>query len=285
MGVSTSLSNSGFLGGESAGGASTWLANGDQVVSSETSDGASNYQVHVQLYSPQGAPIGPAFSETAPPISLFTAPVVAALADGSYEAVWMQQANYSSHLIAEHFTAQGAAAGQATLATYGGFSVIGSSGYAAAGLADGGFAAAWTVQDAMTGGPAQVYAEEFTAAGAPVGGATLLGTAASPNQAPTIDAEADGHYVVSWTSPTGPAHETFMDPAPSVASTSPTSASLPSAGQADADLTGAGWGGHAGGLDGLSAVHPFASAAADLAEASHVIAGGLHPHGLTAGFL
>ena len=178
MGVSISLANgSNVIVDETPqGGAVTWLPNGDQVVSSETSSGNSNYQVHVQLYSPQGAPIGPAFSETAPPVSLFTAPVVAGLADGSYEAAWVQQGNYASHLLAEHFTAQGTAAGQATLATTSGFSVIGSSGYAVAGLADGGFAAAWTVQDTLnSGSPAQVWAEAFTASGAPVGSATLLG--------------------------------------------------------------------------------------------------------------
>src|SRR5947209_5633893 len=99
MGDSTSLANgSNVMVDETPqDGAVTWLPNGDQVVSSRTSNGASNYQVHVQLYSPQGAPIGPAFSQTAPPISMFTAPVVASLADGSYEAAWVQQANYASH--------------------------------------------------------------------------------------------------------------------------------------------------------------------------------------------
>ena len=257
-----------------AGGATTWLPNGDHVVSSETSNGASNYQVHVQLYSPQGAPIGPAFSETAAPISLFTAPVVAGLADGSYEAAWVEQANYASHLLVEHFTAQGNAAGQATLATYGGFSVIGSSGYALAGLADGGFAAAWTVQD--NGSPTQVYAEEFTASGAPVGSATLLGTAASAKQAPVIDAESDGHYVVSWISPSGPEHQAFMDPATVAAATPAPAPTLSPASikEAIADLGGAAVSGaETGGFtwpSAHSALHPLVSAA--IADASHAIA-------------
>ena len=270
MGVSISLANGSNISiyGPPQGDAVTWLPNGDQVVSSRTSSGNSNYQVHVQLYAPQGAPIGPAFSETAPPVSLFTAPVVASLADGSYEAAWVQQGNYASHLLVEHFTAQGTAAGQATLATTSGFSVIGSSGYAVAGLADSGFAAAWTVQDTLgSGSPAQVWAEAFTASGAPVGSATLLGTAASPNQAPVIDAESNGHYVVSWTSPSGPEHQAFMDPVPAPSFTQ----SLAQNGQAGADPSGAVADAHASGVEwaGLSALHPFASAAVALTNSIH----------------
>jgi hypothetical protein len=259
MGVAISQTNGSHLIGDetSQGRAVTWLPNGDQVVSSLTSNGESNYQVHVQLYSPQGAPIGPAFSETAPPISLFTAPVVASLTDGSYEAIWVQQGNYASQLLAEHFTAQGTADGQATLATASGLSVIGHSGYAVAGLADGGFAAAWTVQTVLDGGsPAQVWAEAFTASGAPVGSAALLGTAASPNQAPVIDADSDGHYVVSWNAPSGPAQQALMAPAESPA-LAPTH-SLAQSGQAGADL---------------SAPPPFASAADGLTDALHAAAG------------
>jgi hypothetical protein len=294
MGVSITFSvGSNVTGGQSiavagfsstSGGATTWLPDGDHVVSSETSNGASNYQVHVQLYSPQGAPIGPAFSETAPPITLFTAPVVAGLADGSYEAAWVEQANYASHLLVEHFTAQGTAAGQATLATYGGFSVIGGSSYALAGLADGGFAAAWMVLS--NGSPTQVYAEEFTASGAPVGSATLLGTAASANQAPVIDAEANGHYVVSWNSPSGPEHQDFMDPATVAAAIPAAPAStqgLASTSQSGADISGAVSGAAWGGVSWPSthtALHPLVSAA--VADAGHVIAS-LHA-GHTASF-
>jgi hypothetical protein len=249
-----------------ADGATTWLTNGDRVVSSQTSSGNSNYQVHVQLYSPQGAPIGPAFSETAPPVTLFTAPVVTGLADGSYEAAWVQQGNYASHLLAEHFTAHGTAAGQATLATYGGFSVIGSSGYAVAGLSDGDFVAAWTVQD-NSGSPPQVWAEAFTGSGAPVGSATPLGTAASPGQAPAIEAEANGHYVVSWNSPGGPEHQALTDQGAAAAAThSPAGADV-----SGAHSSGSEWG-------GLSALHPFAT------DPSHAMPG-LHAYAASFGFL
>ena len=269
MGVSISQSNgSKVIASETPqGGAVTSLPNGDHVVSSETSNGNSNYQIHVQLYSPQGAPIGPAFSKTAPPVSLFTAPVVAGLADGAYEAVWVQQSNYASHLLAEHFTAQGTAAGQATLATASGLSVIGNSGYALAGLADGGFAAAWTVQNVLnSGSPAQVWAEAFPASGAPVGSATQLGTAASPNQALMIEAESNGHYVVSWNSPSGPEHQVVMDPDP--ISAPPSTYGLAPSGPAGADLSGAVSAAPSSSVEppGLSALHPFASAAVALAE-------------------
>jgi hypothetical protein len=287
-----------------AGGASTWLANGDQVVSSQTSDGASNYQVHVQLYSPEGAPVGPAFAATAPPVSLFTAPVVASLADGSYEAAWVQQGNYSSHLTVEHFTTQGTAAGQTDLAVYGGFSAIGASGYALAGLANGDFAAAWTVQDALNGGPAQVWAEEFTASGAAVGSATLVGTAASPNPAPVIDAEANGAWVVSWTSPSGADHHAFGDPAPAASSSSTSTSSLMQigadiagavSGALSGALSGAASGSVSGGLSGvpssgpawesaLSSLHPFASGASSFAEAGHLLAGLHAAHAPSFGF-
>jgi hypothetical protein len=248
-------------------GVSTSLANGDHVASWRTSDGASDYQVHVQLYSPQGAPIGPAFSETAPPVSLFTAPVAAALTNDAYEAAWVQQSNYASQLLAEHFTAQGTAAGQATLAAYGGFSTIGAASYALAGLADGDFVAAWTVQDGLNGGPPQVWAETFTASGAPAGHAIELGTAASSGPAPVIEAEADGRYVVSWTSPSGPEREAFTEPgaAPWLMRSLAASGAAPAA--------------HAGGVAGAeahSAPHPFASAADSLTDPVHAAALNAH---------
>lgn len=272
------------------GGVTTLLPDGDYVVSSETSNGASDYTVHTQLYSAHGAPIGPAFAETAPPISLFTAPAVAGLSDSSYEAAWVQQGNYSSQLLVEHFSAQGEALGQATLADYGGFSVIGSSGYALAGMPDGDFVAAWTVQDASNAGsPAQVYAGEFTPSGSALGSATLLGTAASPNPAPVIETEANGHYVVSWNSPSGPESQAFADPAGSPpqelggAQGSPTNPVAPTLGTG-AHAGGAIW----GGSEWLSAhaglLHPLVAAAAGFAEAGHMSAG-LGGHGWGASFV
>jgi hypothetical protein len=256
------------------GGVVTRLPDGDYVVSSKTSSGNSNYQVHVQLYSPQGAPIGPAFSETAPPISLFTAPVVAGLTDGSYEAAWVQQSNYTSHLLAEHFTAQGTAAGQATLAIASGLSVIGSSGYALAGLSDDDFAAAWTVQNVSnSGAPGQVWAGAFTASGAPVGSATQLGPAASPNQALMIDADSNGHFVVSWTSPSGPEQQALSDAATAALAPSvPAGADLPGVPSSNFEQPEP------------SALHPFASAAHALTDPIHPAAG-LHAQAASFSFV
>lgn len=273
-----------------AGGVTTVLPDGDYVVSSETSNGASDYTVHTQLYSPHGAPIGPAFAATAPPISLFTAPAVTGLADGSYEAAWVQQANYSSQLLVEHFSAQGEALGQATLADYGGFSVIGRSGYALAGMPDGDFVAAWTVQDTSNAGsPAQVYAGEFTPSGSELGSATLLGSAASPNPAPGIETQANGHYVVSWTSPTGPESQAFADPAGSP----PQALGSVNTGHTGAVATPPVSTPHAGGAiwgasDWLPAhaglLHPLVAAVTGFAEAGHMGAA-LGGHGWGASFV
>jgi hypothetical protein len=197
----------------------TTLTNGDVVAGSETT-GPTSYQIAVQQFDASGAAVGPAFSETAPPVSLYLAPVVAPLGDGGYLAEWVQQGNYSSQLLAEQFTAQGAPVGQVTVAAYGGFSEVEAFGYAVAGLADGGWVSAWTVGSTLggSGGTNEVYEQQYDASGAPVGGAVELGTAASPDKAPVIDALSDGQFVVSWTSAAGPEHRVLDDPSGSTTS-------------------------------------------------------------------
>jgi hypothetical protein len=203
-----------------ADGASTVLPTGGSVTGSVQTVG-NQYQLIIQQHDANGNPDAPAFTLTAQPVTMFGAPNLAPLADGSYVAAYAVDGNYSASLYLERFSSTGTPLGQIAVAHYGGLVSLQPSDYAIAGLADGGFVAAWSVANGTPGASStpEAYAEEFTAAGVGLG-VVDLGHASS--QAPVIDALSDGHYVVSWTSDTGAAeHQAFSEAGASLGAQAP----------------------------------------------------------------
>ena len=106
-----------------------------------------------------------------------------------------------------------------------------------------------------------------------------------------IDAESNGHYVVSWTSPSGPEHQAFIDPAPAarlraLAHAEPGARTDTAGADLSGAISGAVAGHPASGFEraGLSALHPFASAAVALTNSTHM-ASGLHAQATSFSFV
>lgn len=157
--------------------------------------------VFAQLYDASGAKVGAAFQVNTIVDLDQTSPHVAALADGgfvvSYATAFDREfTDDPLTLHTQRFDANGARVGAETafapdnLSNYGGAAV--------AALADGGHVVAYTALDANLQG---VYLQRFNAAGAVVGGPTLVNSAQTGGQGgPGLTALTDGGLLVSWVS-------------------------------------------------------------------------------------
>jgi len=161
--------------------------------------------LHVQRYDAAGNPIGTEFVSNAG-IDLLSEVTIAPVA-GGYIVGYIDTFNYSASLVVQRFTADGTFLGTTKPAQYGGISV-GITGQSIAGLPDGGFVSSWTGNVDQT---SLVYAAEFSANGALVGSVHTLGTPGNSASSPQIDVFLDGHYVINWTSPSGPAQSTYTE--------------------------------------------------------------------------
>lgn len=125
---------------------------------------------------------------------------VAALADGGFVVTWAYADpfnNQGNFIYGQRFGADGAPAGAE-------FQVNSDTSYnkdmpSVAGLADGGFAVAWTSYG-QDGSGAGVYGQRYAAAGTPAGGEFRVNaTTAGDQTGPVVAGLADGSYVVAWT--------------------------------------------------------------------------------------
>jgi Ca2+-binding RTX toxin-like protein len=176
---------------------------------------------HVQQYDSSSNPVGPAFVNSQ--LFGFGNTQLTVLADGNYAVSTVLPANYSALSTVDLYS-PGAAHPLDVVVDQIGFN--GDFSFfpqiytqSVAGLPDGGFVVSWTAQNDA---PAEVYSQEFTAAGTAAGPVHVLGAPgpsptpiSAPFEAPYAPAEIDvfsnGQYVISWTSPTGVQHNTFTE--------------------------------------------------------------------------
>lgn len=180
---------------------STWsVSDGDYVEVIPVSGGFT-----AQLYADDGAPEGQLFSAIQPHLGLYTFESVTPLAAGGYVLDYTYGGALLPGVYIETatFNAQGQLLGQAQASApsleNGAFPSTTGQVYA---LPDGGFVDTW-----LDG--AELVTREFNAVGQPVGAPQTLGVVTAGQ--PSVQVEANGQYVVSWSSPSGPQHETFTD--------------------------------------------------------------------------
>ncbi|HEX8384570.1 MAG TPA: hypothetical protein VF576_00210, partial [Rubricoccaceae bacterium] len=182
-------------------------AGGDFVVAWESGgqDG-SQYGVYAQRYAASGAPVGPEFQVNTYTTAFQVNPSVAVDADGDFVVAWQSERQDGSlhGVYARRYAASGAPVGAEfrvnTTAT-------GSQGNPSVALdADGDFVVAWESippsggvgQDGSSSG---IFAQRYTASGAPVGGEFQVNTYTTEFQVhPSVAVDADGDFVVAWES-------------------------------------------------------------------------------------
>ena len=179
------------------------LDNGDFVVVWE-SIGQDNYGYGIfgRQFAADGTPLGGEFEVSSRSNADQNDPQIAALGDGGFIVTWWSQDNGSADggdVFARRYDASGISVG-------GEFQVNAPQAdeqreATVAALADGGFVIAWKSigQDGDQGG---IYAQQYDAAGAPVGSEFLVNTAvtAGNQEQPAIAGLPGGGYVIAWTS-------------------------------------------------------------------------------------
>ena len=181
----------------------------------EVTTPAQSGTITVQRYDSAGNPVGSEFQQTG--LFSFDDVKIHHLAGGEYLLSYRTGTAWASQLVTEAFAADGTHLGSGGIAGYayaGGdeFPRVGANAFAA--LPDGGYVASWIKYDSSAERlPSEVYVQEFSASGAPLGEAQFLGIATRTTfeqDKPIIDVFPDGHYVVSWPSPEGPESAEFF---------------------------------------------------------------------------
>jgi Ca2+-binding RTX toxin-like protein len=206
----TSLAESSSIASSDNANSATAILPDDGYATASFSNASGQWLEQIQPYDAAGDSIGAAYTLQSGTASAFGDNQVAALADGGYVASYLHQSNFSSELDVERFAADGthlATIAVAHLSFTGNFTnfpeVLSQS---VAGLPDGGFVVSWTAQN---NAPPQIFVQEFTASGAAVAPAQMLGAAAG--SAPEIDAFPNGRYTVTWAAPTGQQSASFTE--------------------------------------------------------------------------
>ncbi|WP_165493836.1 calcium-binding protein [Azotobacter chroococcum] len=177
------------------------LAGGGFVVgwASNGQDG-SGYGIYAQRFGTNGTPIGTELQVNTTTANSQEQPSIAALSDGGFVVTWMSQGQDGSGtgIYAQRYAADGAPLGgelrvNTTTASDQSLPSI-------AALSDGGFVVTWT-STGQDGSGTGIYAQRYTADGAPLGGELRVNaTTANTQEQPNIAALADGGFVVTWQS-------------------------------------------------------------------------------------
>ena len=174
------------------------LADGRFVMSWQSSDNGSNYDIRARLFYADGTAAAPDFVASTSNASSQSLPSIAALADGRFVMSWYSFDNGSNNDIrARIFNADGTAAGPDFVAgTTNANSQLNST---IAALADGRFVMSWQSND--NGSNTDIRARIFNADGTAAGNDFVVSTSNANSQLlPTIAALADGRFVMSWQS-------------------------------------------------------------------------------------
>ncbi|WP_310467570.1 calcium-binding protein [Sphingomonas sp.] len=175
----------------------TALSGGLYVVTWQSPDGNSN-GIYSQVYSAAGERVG---TETLVNTTLAqsqSTPSITALGSGGYAISWVSalQDGSGTGIYVQRFDAAGARVGVETLVNT--TTAGDQAADAIAGLTNGGFVVTWQSLGA-DGVTLDIFMQRFDAAGAKVGGETLVNTTTTLNQIdPEVTALTGGGYVVAW---------------------------------------------------------------------------------------
>jgi hypothetical protein len=181
-------------------------ADGDFVVvwSSFYGQDGSSGGVFGQRYTSAGAAVGAEFQVNTYTTSIQHHPDVAADADGDFVVAWISDGQDGSGygIFGQRYTSAGAAVGaEFQVNTY----TTGTQRYpAVAADADGDFVVVWNSYYGQDGSETGVFGQRYTSAGAAVGAEFQVNTYTTNAQnSPAVAADADGDFVVVWTSQYG----------------------------------------------------------------------------------
>jgi phosphoheptose isomerase len=156
--------------------------------------------VYARRYDADGAPLGGEFRVNVATPGNQIDPAIATDDDGGFVVTWSGEgAGDDSGVFARRFDASGAAlGGELRVNTHTPTRQFQPS---IAMAPDGNFAVAWTSQVENDGDGAGVYAQRFSAAGAPQGGEFRVHDYATSDQvSPAVAMAADGSFAVTWAS-------------------------------------------------------------------------------------
>jgi hypothetical protein len=180
-------------------------ADGDFVVTwtSNQQDG-SGYGIYAQRYNAAGVAQGGEFRVNTTTANSQVSPAVAMDADGDFVVTWYSLGqdqsgdNFGGGIYAQRYNAAGVAQGGEFLVNTTTF--FGQFFPAVAMDADGDFVVTWT-SDQQDGSGYGIYAQRYNAAGVAQGGEFRVNTTtANSQQEPAVAMDADGDFVLTWTS-------------------------------------------------------------------------------------
>ncbi|MFN6478681.1 beta strand repeat-containing protein [Nostoc sp. DedQUE07] len=175
--------------------------NGNFVVSWQSSgqDG-SGYGVYAQRYNSSGAAVGTEFKVNTQTGNSQYNPTIAMDADGDFVISWQSYYQDGSYLgiYAQRYNSAGAAIGGEFLVNTHTNSFQSNPTVAMDGTGD--FVISWQSYG-QDGSGYGIYAQRYTSAGAAIGAEFKVNTYTNGNQInPTIAMDADGDFIISWTS-------------------------------------------------------------------------------------
>jgi hypothetical protein len=160
----------------------------------------NGFEIYAQRYNATGTPQGAEIRVNTTTINDQTQPDVAMDADGDYVVTWTSadQDGSGSGVYAQRYDAAGTPLGtQVRVNTTTDSAQFDPS---IAMDADGDYAVTWTSEN-QDGSGYGVYSQRYAAAGSPQGSETGVNTVTSSQQyQPTIAMDADGDYIVAWSS-------------------------------------------------------------------------------------
>ncbi|WP_183099627.1 Calx-beta domain-containing protein [Nocardioides pelophilus] len=175
-------------------------ADGDYVITwtSDFQDG-SGQGVYAQRYDAVGTPQGTETRVNTATALSQSRPSVAMDADGDYVITWQSdEASGGVDIYAQRYDAAGAPQGTETRVNS--FDTSTQYDPAVAMDADGDYVITWTSYN-QDGGWLGIYAQRFSAAGTPRGVETRVNTTTAEAQSePSVAMDADGDYIITWTS-------------------------------------------------------------------------------------
>ncbi|MBB4042129.1 hypothetical protein GGR34_003814 [Microvirga flocculans] len=174
------------------------LSGGGYVIAWESDDPIAYGRVYLQRYTADGTPVDGAMPVDTTQVFGQSDPAMTALSDGGFVVTWGAYDADNGGIFLQRYDASGAKIGGVVLVnTTTAYSQIFPDVTA---LPDGGYVVTWTTRY-YGGSTADIYLQQFDAAGAKVGGEVLINTTTTGLQeTASVSALADGGYVVTWRS-------------------------------------------------------------------------------------
>jgi hypothetical protein len=173
----------------------TTLSDGRVVVTWNSSDNGTDYDIRARIFNADGSPAGDDFLVNTTVAGNQEFPAVTALANGRFVVIWTIYDGGNSETHARLYNADGSADGTE-------FALDSTTGHqefpAVTALANGGFDATWEFTNSTD---YDIRARIFDAEGTAAGGDFVVNSTTAGSQGfPKVTALADGRFVVAWES-------------------------------------------------------------------------------------